>query len=285
MVKHYSEGDFSERVFFVKNILAIIVFVGIIGLLGIAFIPGIIDKNQSRNAAENVLDNVIEQDYEKAFESVYFYDRASDLEPTISYKDAKNKWIERVKELEEKGTYVVNYNQLRVRLNDTYPEGTVDLVIMENGEKKVKEDVRLWFGKNESGWKLGNLDYYKDDTEEDWEKALSGHFSNSINKKHQITSFQGTLYGVNDNGTIDVECSGAVYRDKTGRPPSYWVCSVKIKEETLIIGMNNQQLERKDLKNYEHNVEVILAKPKDINENVKSRNLVAKEIRIIDDEN
>lgn len=158
-----------------KNIIASVAFVGIIGLLGIAFIPGIIDKIQSKNAAKGVLDHVIDQDYEKAFESVYFYDQASDLDPTISYEDAKNKWIKRVSALKEKGTYIVDYHQLSVRLNDTYPEGTVNLVIIENGEKLVKNDVRLWFGHTNNEWKLGNLNYYNDDEEEEWEKALSGY--------------------------------------------------------------------------------------------------------------
>jgi hypothetical protein len=161
----------------VKKIITTIVFVGVIGSLAFGFIPGFIDKMQSRSAAKGVLDNVIEQDYEKAFESVYFYDRASDLEPIISYDDAKQAWIQRVTDLREQGVYLVDYNQLRVSLDDTYPKGTVNLVIMENGEKKVKEDVQLWFAQREGMWKLGNFDYRHDDIEEDWENALSGNFN------------------------------------------------------------------------------------------------------------
>jgi len=158
----------------VKKVSTIIIFVGIIGILGFSFIPGIIDKYQSKKAAVNVLDNVIDQEYEKAFESVYYYDLASDLQPTISYEDAKSRWIKRVKLVKEKGVYLVDYNQLHIRLNDTYPEGTVHLIIMENGKKVMKENVYLWFGRSEDGWKLGNFSYRNDDVEEDWEKALSG---------------------------------------------------------------------------------------------------------------
>lgn len=53
-------------------------------------------------------------------------------------------------------------------------EGTVDLVIMENGKEVVKENVYLWFGRNEDGWKLGNLSYRNNGIEEDWDTALSG---------------------------------------------------------------------------------------------------------------
>ncbi|MEH7225383.1 hypothetical protein V7112_16365 [Bacillus sp. JJ1566] len=160
-----------------KYIITIIVVIGIIGLLTLAFVPGFIDKTQSRNAAKGVLDNVIEQDYEKAFESVYYFDQASDLEPIISYEDAKNKWIQRVTDLRENGVYLVDYNLLRVRLDDTYPRGSVDLVIMENGEKKIKEDVDLWFAQREEKWKLGNFDYHNGDMDEEWEKILSGNFN------------------------------------------------------------------------------------------------------------
>lgn len=155
----------------------IIVVLVIISLLAFAFIPGFIDKMQSKIAAKGVLDNVIEQKYEKSFESIYYFDQATDLEPTIPYEDAKEKWIQRVTELKENGVYIVDYNQLHVRLDDTYPIGSVDLVIIENGEKKIKEDVSLWFGfaLKEEKWKLGNFYYHKDDIEEEWEKTLSGH--------------------------------------------------------------------------------------------------------------
>jgi hypothetical protein len=72
--------------------------------------------------------------------------------------------------------YLVDYKQLRVSLDDTYPVGTVDLVMMENGEKKVKKNVRLWFALDGDEWKLGNLDYHYEEVNEKWENALSGRF-------------------------------------------------------------------------------------------------------------
>jgi hypothetical protein len=48
---------------------------------------------------------------------------------------------------------------------------------MENGEKIVKEDVGLWFALRENKWKLGSFNYYKGDSEEEWEHALSGDFN------------------------------------------------------------------------------------------------------------
>ncbi|MFC4559192.1 hypothetical protein ACFO3D_13415 [Virgibacillus kekensis] len=143
----------------------------LIGLIIMLLMPGITDKSQAKSAAKEVLENVIDQNYEKAFESVYFYDRATDLEPVISYKDAKEEWIQRVKDLRNNGIYIVDYKRLRVVLDDTYPVGTVDLVLSMNGKKTVKENVRLWFGERDGKWKVGDLNYNK---EEQWAKLLSG---------------------------------------------------------------------------------------------------------------
>jgi hypothetical protein len=96
----------------VKKIIVIFTSVSILGLLALAFLPSIIEKNQSRNAAKGVLENVKNQNYEEAFEHVYFFDRASDLKPEISYKDAKKEWIDRLTDLREQGIYLVDYHQL-----------------------------------------------------------------------------------------------------------------------------------------------------------------------------
>jgi hypothetical protein len=160
-----------------KQLLFYFAVVVILGLLSFAFLPGLIDQTQSKNAAKNVLENVIEQNYDKAFESIYFFDRESDVEPTISYEEAKKEWIQRVTALKNEGIYLVDFKRLQVRLDDTYPTGTVDLVIMEDGKEKIKEDVSLWFARGDEKWKLGMLNHYHEDREEAWEKALSGNFN------------------------------------------------------------------------------------------------------------
>jgi archaellum component FlaF (FlaF/FlaG flagellin family) len=159
------------------NVSAIVLFVVVIGILSVIFVPNIIENYQVRNAAKGVLDHVIEQEYEHAFEYVYYYDQASDLEPIISYSDGKNKWVSRVKSLKETGTFVIDYTHLRIWQDDGYPMGEVDLVLTINGKKVKKEDVRLWFGKTSDGWKLGNFDYYRQDKEETWEHVLSGNLN------------------------------------------------------------------------------------------------------------
>jgi hypothetical protein len=159
------------------NISVIVIFLVIIGISSVLFVPNIIDNFQVRNAAEGVLDHIIEQEYEHAFKYVYYYDQASDLEPIISYDDAKYKWIERVKSLKEDGIYLVDYTRLRIWQDDGYPMGEVDLVLTINGEKLKKEDVRLWFGRTSDGWKLGNFDYYRQEKEEPWERVFSGNLN------------------------------------------------------------------------------------------------------------
>lgn len=157
-----------------RKVLAVIVSIGIVLLLGLNITPKLMVENESKNAAEKVLDNIIEGNFEKAFEGVYYFDKASDLEPSISYDQAKKRWVERVNSLLEDGVYIVAYDELQVVLDDSYPRGTVNLVIKENGVEKVKEEVDLWFGKSKDEWKLGILNYYKNDEEENWEIALSG---------------------------------------------------------------------------------------------------------------
>jgi hypothetical protein len=117
--------------------------------------------------------NLVQENYEQAFEYVCYYDVASDLPPQISYDTAKSVWVHRVKELKDKGTYVKGYKELIVRLDDTYPVGTVTLIIIDQGqEKTVKMDI--WFGSSSGKWKVGNL-YENSNSKTELEKAISGY--------------------------------------------------------------------------------------------------------------
>ena len=142
------------------------------------FLPGAVDRYQSKQAAKGVLDHLITQNYDLAFNHINYFDVASDLEPTINFKSAKTKWIQRVTDLEEDGTYLIDYKGLKVKLDDSYPRGSVDLIIMESSKESLKENVQLFFLPSEEGWKLGGLHYHsdkEDDTEEDWERAWGGY--------------------------------------------------------------------------------------------------------------
>ena len=156
----------------------------LIGLLATIYLPGIIDRYQTKKVAEDVLNHLVAQEFDQAFEGIHYYDKASDLEATIAYKEAKNIWVKRMRKLKEDGTYIVDYDGLRVKLDDTYPEGEVDLILMENGNQTVKKNVYLWFGYSKNGWGLGNFQYYSGDNNydevEEWEKALSGHIESTL---------------------------------------------------------------------------------------------------------
>lgn len=161
-----------------KNLSTIVTVILLCVVVGALFLPGAADRYQSRQAAKGALDNLVNQNYEKAFESIYYFDVASDLEPTINFKEAETKWIQRVNDLEEDGTYVTGYKGLKVKLDDTYPIGSVDLTIMENGKETVKKNVRLLFFPSDTGWNLGGFNFYSGDDadpEEAWEKVWSGY--------------------------------------------------------------------------------------------------------------
>ena len=72
----------------------------------------------------------------------------------VTYEEAKEVWSKRVQSLKEKGTYLVDYRNLYVELDDTYPIGRVDLVMMINGKEKYINDVSLWFGFQDRKWGL-----------------------------------------------------------------------------------------------------------------------------------
>ena len=104
--------------------------------------------------------------------------------------------------------------------------------------------------------------------------------------ENEDKTFQGFIDSIEKDGKINVECSNAIVKknsegitDTLAR-----LCSVKIKKDTVILGKDGSSLDKKFLK-VGQIVEVVLEKPKDINEDVKSRNVVASEIKILKENN
>lgn len=161
-----------------KTLFEITIVILLFVVVGALFLPGAVDSYQSKQAAKGVLDHLVTRNYEIAFNHIQYFDVASDLEPTIKFKAAKTKWIQRVTDLEKDGTYLIDYKGLKVKLDDTYPKGSVDLIIMESGKESLRKNVQLFFLPSKEGWKLGGLHFYsekEDETEEDWERAWSGY--------------------------------------------------------------------------------------------------------------
>ncbi len=167
-----------------KLLLKFAAVIFFIVLLAAFYLPEMKDRYQTKQVAKDVLNHLVAQEFNQAFEGIHYYDKASDLEATIAYKEAKNIWVKRMRKLKEDGTYIVDYDGLRVKLDDTYPEGQVDLILMENGKQTVKKNVYIWFGYSKNGWGLGNFQYYSGDSNYDeiekWEKALSGHIESTL---------------------------------------------------------------------------------------------------------
>ena len=167
-----------------KLILEFAAVIFFILLLAAFYFPEMNDRYQTKRVAKDVLNHLVAQEFDQAFEGIHYYDRTTDLEATITYKEAQNIWVKRLKELKEDGTYIVGHDGLRVKLDDTYPEGKVDLILMENGKQTVKKNVYLWFHYSKNGWGLGNFQYYSGDHNydeiEEWEKALSGHIESAL---------------------------------------------------------------------------------------------------------
>ena len=133
-----------------KLILKFAAVILFIVILAIFYLPEMIDRYQTKKVAKEVLNPLVAQEFDQAFEEIHYYDKAFDLEATIAYKEAMNIWVKRVKELKEDGTYIVDYDRLRVKLDDMYPEGEVDLILMENGKQTVKRNVYLSYPTEDS---------------------------------------------------------------------------------------------------------------------------------------
>ena len=167
-----------------KSILKFAAVIFFILLLAAFYLPEMNNRYQTKRVAKDVLNHLVAQEFDQAFEGIHYYDKASDLEATITYKEAQNIWVKRMRKLKEDGTYIVDYDRLRVKLDDTYPKGEVVIILMENGKQTVKKNVYIWFGYSNNGWGLGNFQYYSGDNNydevEEWEKALSGHIESTL---------------------------------------------------------------------------------------------------------
>jgi hypothetical protein len=128
-------------------------------------------KFQANQQASKFLKHAANQDFEKAFDQIYFFNGAYDEDVTITEDAAKNRWIKRNKQLFTEGTYIKSYENLKIRMNDGWPSGNVDLVMVENGNVIKYKDVHLAFNKRDK-WKIGMMQSMH---ERDWEKAFSGH--------------------------------------------------------------------------------------------------------------
>jgi hypothetical protein len=156
-----------------NRIISFISIALVIGVLVGIFGGSFMDGRRSQASAKKFFKSLAQQNYEQAFEYVHYYDVSSDLTPQISYNRAKSIWIDRVKALKDKGIYVKGYKDLSVRLDDTYPVGTVSLIIVEEGQEKIV-NMNIWFSSTLEKWKVGSL-YEKVSPETEIEKAISGY--------------------------------------------------------------------------------------------------------------
>lgn len=128
-------------------------------------------KFQANQQATQFLKQAARQDYEKAFDHVYFYNGAYDEDVTIPENIARSSWVSRNNKLFIEGTYLKAFDNLRIRMDDGWPIGTVDIVMMEKGKEKHYSNVYISFNKN-NHWQVGMLQTME---EKEWEKLYSGH--------------------------------------------------------------------------------------------------------------
>jgi hypothetical protein len=127
---------------------------------------------QANHQAGRFLKDFTDKKFDHAFNRLYFFDGNYDGDVSISEATAKRNWVTRNTKMMNSGTYILSYNGLHIRMNDGWPVGTVNLVMMENGKKKIYKDVHIAFSKKDGTWKIGMLHTTKN---VEWDDTFGGH--------------------------------------------------------------------------------------------------------------
>lgn len=97
---------------------------------------------------------------------------------------------------------------------------------------------------------------------------------------NQISSFEGMVSEINQNNVL-VDCSGAVNKNEKGGIDALgYSCSVEVTKDTVITDNNDKVITINDLESGQM-VKVILAKNKNISKGMKSREVSAEKILIL----
>lgn len=120
----------------------------------------------------NFLRQVVTEDFSNAFNNLYYYDKSTDVLTEISEGDAKQIWIDRMKNLSDKGTFLDDFKDVNVYSEDGYMRGTVVITLSEKGAPRIYE-TDLFFVKNEGIWKIGGIS--NEELKTSFESAISGY--------------------------------------------------------------------------------------------------------------
>lgn len=159
-----------------NRILSFVVIALFMGVFLNTFGSNALKICKARAAATNFLDSVSIGDFDQAFDYVAYFDFASDMEPNISYEEAKIVWVSRISALKSKGTYVKAYSRLKVWTDDTYPNGEVILTIVEKGVER-KHRAYIHFAPFSKGWRVQNIYPRNGEDQSEIEKALYGYIN------------------------------------------------------------------------------------------------------------
>lgn len=159
-----------------KVLLAIISLIIVLGIMvsGSSVLSIPLSKVQTHQVAKEFFSSITEGDLNRAFDCLAYFDEASDLEPNISYDEAKLIWVNRVNSLQQKGNYIKSFGSLKTWTDDTYPKGQINLNIIENGIEN-KYVVNIHFSKLNDKWKVQNIYGTGEREEGELEKAVSGY--------------------------------------------------------------------------------------------------------------
>lgn len=118
-----------------KRKVAIVAAVIVIGYLGSLIFAWNWEAVYGRYIASKFFDNIIANNYEEAFDYIYYYDYLeTHFKRTIAYDVAKEAWVARMRDLQNRGVAPVAFSDLTMKRDDGYGYGELTLSVAENGE-------------------------------------------------------------------------------------------------------------------------------------------------------
>ena len=129
------------------------------------------DVIYGRIMAASFFSNLKNGHFQDASNDVYY---SSQFNLGSDMRNANELWVNRVQDLKNRGTYIQNYQDLKVFHDDGEAVGKVTLSIMENG-KSSNYSVIFYFNGNISNYGIARFEQVFDPGQtSEWQSAISG---------------------------------------------------------------------------------------------------------------
>jgi len=135
-------------------VMAVISTILLLILFSVLFLaPTLFPHFYAKRSANIFFNSLVDGDFNKASEQIYYVDADTDLRSTISDKDAKKIWVDRVTRLKREGTYVKSYSNLRTWMFKGRPQGEVVIIAVKN-KQEFSCRIAIFFIQADDKWRI-----------------------------------------------------------------------------------------------------------------------------------